>query len=67
MEAGEIKPLFAASWPLPEIATARAESAKKDFIGNFVLTPPPYECLWVVPETGADQFGFGDVIKLTDI
>ena len=38
-----------------------------DGFGRAPDRPPPYECLWVVPETGADQFGFGDVIKLTAI
>ena len=40
IEASEIKPLLAASWPLAKIAMAQAEFAKKDFIGNFVLIPP---------------------------
>ena len=38
-----------------------------DGFGRVPNSPPPYECLGVVPETGADQFGFGDVIKLTAI
>ena len=38
-----------------------------DGFGRVPDSPPPYECLWVVTEKGADQFGFGDVIKLSDI
>ena len=40
IEAGEIRPLLAATWPLAEIAAAQQEFSKKDFVGNFVLIPP---------------------------
>lgn len=40
IEAGEIKALVAATWPLAEIAAAQQEFSKKDFVGNFVLIPP---------------------------
>jgi len=40
IEAGEIRPLLAATWPLSEIATAQEEFSKKNFVGNFVLIPP---------------------------
>lgn len=40
IEAGEIRPLLAATWPLREIAAAQEAFAKKDFVGNFVLIPP---------------------------
>ena len=40
IEAGEIRPLLAATWPLAEIAAAQREFLKKDFVGNFVLIPP---------------------------
>ena len=40
IEAGEIRPLLAATWPLGEIAAAQEAFAKKDFVGNFVLIPP---------------------------
>ena len=40
IEAGEIRPLLAATWPLGEIAAAQEAFARKDFVGNFVLIPP---------------------------
>ena len=40
IEAGEIRPLLAATWSLGEIAAAQEAFAKKDFVGNFVLIPP---------------------------
>ena len=40
IEADEIRPLLAATWPLGEIAAAQEAFAKKDFVGNFVLIPP---------------------------
>ena len=40
IEAGEVRPLLAATWPLAEIAAAQQEFSKKDFVGNFVLIPP---------------------------
>ena len=43
IEAGEIKPLVARTFPLADIAKAQEIFGKKDFIGNFVL----------IPETGA--------------
>ena len=40
IEAGEIRPLLAATWPLADIAAAQRAFAEKDFVGNFVLIPP---------------------------
>ena len=40
IEAGEVRPLLAATWPLAEIAAAQQEFSKKDFVGNFLLIPP---------------------------
>ena len=40
IEAGEIRPLLAATWPLGEIAAAQEAFAKKDFVGDFVLILP---------------------------
>ena len=40
IEAGEIRPLLAATWPLCEIAGSQEAFPKKDFVGNFVLIPP---------------------------
>ena len=40
IQAGEIRPLLAATWPLGEIAAAQEAFARKDFVGNFVLIPP---------------------------
>ena len=40
IEAGEIRPLLAATWPLGEIAAAQRAFARKEFVGNFVLIPP---------------------------
>lgn len=40
IEAGEIRPLLAATWPLAQIAAAQEAFARKDFVGNFVLIPP---------------------------
>ena len=41
IEAGEIRPLVAKTFPLEKIADAQKEFMKKDFVGNFVLVPPP--------------------------
>ncbi|MEM7121605.1 MAG: alcohol dehydrogenase family protein [Pseudomonadota bacterium] len=41
IEAGEIRPLVAKTFPLDQIADAQKEFMKKDFVGNFVLVPPP--------------------------
>ena len=40
IEAGEIRPLLAATWPLGEITVALAAFAQKNIVGNFVLIPP---------------------------
>ena len=40
IEAGEIRPLLAVTWPLGEIAAAQKAFTKKDFVDNFVLIPP---------------------------
>lgn len=40
IEAGEIKPLLAKTYPLKEIATAQADFMEKNHIGNLVLLPP---------------------------
>ena len=40
IEAGEIRPLVARTFPLDQIAEAQKEFMKKDFVGNFVLVPP---------------------------
>ena len=40
IEANEIHPLLAKTFPLNEIATAQAEFLEKKHIGNFVLIPP---------------------------
>ena len=39
IEAGEISPLLAATWPLGKIAAAQEAFARKDFVGIFVLIP----------------------------
>jgi NADPH:quinone reductase-like Zn-dependent oxidoreductase len=41
IEAGEIKPLVAKTFPLEDIALAQQEFLKKTHFGNFVLIPPP--------------------------
>ena len=40
IEAGEIRPLVAATYPLSEIVTAQKAFMEKTHIGNFVLIPP---------------------------
>ncbi|MFU1477999.1 alcohol dehydrogenase family protein [Roseovarius sp. C7] len=40
IEAGEIKPLLAKTFPLSEIVTAQQEFLQKSHVGNFVLIPP---------------------------
>ena len=40
IDAGEIRPLLVATWPLGEIVAAQEVFAKKDFVGKFVLIPP---------------------------
>ncbi len=39
IEKGEIKPLLAKTYPLPQIAEAQKDFLKKDHVGNFVLVP----------------------------
>ena len=39
IEAGEIRPLVAKTYPLAEIAKAQEAFSRKDFVGNFVLIP----------------------------
>ena len=41
IEAGEIRPLLAGTWPLSEIVAAQTELVRRTHVGNFVLTPPP--------------------------
>jgi len=40
IEAGEITPLVAKTYPLADIALAQQEFLKKTHVGNFVLIPP---------------------------
>jgi NADPH:quinone reductase-like Zn-dependent oxidoreductase len=40
IEAGEIRPLVAKTYPLEDIALAQQEFLKKTHFGNFVLVPP---------------------------
>ncbi|MBU2998942.1 alcohol dehydrogenase family protein [Roseovarius nubinhibens] len=40
IEAGEIRPLLAKTFPLSEIVTAQKEFLQKSHVGNFVLIPP---------------------------
>jgi NADPH:quinone reductase-like Zn-dependent oxidoreductase len=40
VEAGEIRPLVAKTFPLADIASAQAEFLLKKHVGNFVLIPP---------------------------
>lgn len=44
IEAGEIRPLVARTFPLEEIAHAQQIFGEKNFVGNFVLLPPYEEC-----------------------
>lgn len=41
IEAGEIKPVLASTYPLQDIAKAQQDFLKKQHVGNFVLIPPP--------------------------
>ncbi|WP_052070905.1 zinc-binding dehydrogenase [Rhodococcoides fascians] len=40
IEAGEIRPLLAESFPLEQIAVAQQRFLEKDHVGKFVLVPP---------------------------
>ncbi|MEC7189699.1 MAG: alcohol dehydrogenase, partial [Pseudomonadota bacterium] len=40
IEAGEIRPILARTFPLAEIVTAQREFSRKEYVGNFVLIPP---------------------------
>ena len=40
IEAGEIKPLVAQTYPLDQIVDAQREFLKKKHVGKFVLIPP---------------------------
>lgn len=40
IEADEIAPLVARTFPLSEIVAAQTEFSRKEFVGNFVLIPP---------------------------
>ena len=44
IEAGEIQPLLAKTFPLDQIAHAQKEFMEKKHIGKFVLIPPPVAC-----------------------
>lgn len=39
IEAGETRPLFAATWLIDETAILQEMFVKKNFVGNFVLIP----------------------------
>lgn len=43
IERGEIRPIVAKTFPLERIAEAQAEFLEKKHVGNFVLTPPPFD------------------------
>ena len=40
IEAGEIRPLLARTFPLSDIVAAQTAFSRKDHVGNFVLIPP---------------------------
>lgn len=40
IEAAEIRPLLAGSWPLRDIVAAQTEFSRRAHVGNFVLVPP---------------------------
>jgi len=40
IEAGEIKPLLARTFPLADIVAAQTVFSRKEYVGNFVLIPP---------------------------
>ena len=40
IEAGEIRPILARTFPLAEIVAAQREFSRKEYAGNFVLIPP---------------------------
>jgi predicted metal-dependent peptidase len=35
-----------------------------DGYGKSPKTAPPFPCLWVVPENGAKEFSFGNVVTV---
>lgn len=43
VEAGEIRPLVSATYPLAEIAAAQKAFLRKEFVGKLVLIPPAVE------------------------
>lgn len=43
IEAGELRPLVAKTFPLDRIADAQREFLEKKHVGNFVLIPPPVD------------------------
>ena len=40
IEAGEIRPLLASTFPLSNIVAAQTAFSRKDYVGDFVLIPP---------------------------
>ncbi|MEC8210059.1 MAG: alcohol dehydrogenase family protein [Pseudomonadota bacterium] len=40
IEAGEIRPILARTFPLAKIVAAQKEFSRKEYVGNFVLIPP---------------------------
>lgn len=42
IERGEIKPLVAATFPLPEIVAAQQMFMRKEHVGKLVLIPPSH-------------------------
>ena len=42
IEAGEIRPILARTFPLAEIVKAQREFSRKENVGNFVLIPPDF-------------------------
>lgn len=41
IEAGELQPLIAASWPLSQLPAAQQRFVAKDFVGKLVVVPDP--------------------------
>ena len=42
IEAGEIRPILARTFPLARIVAAQREFSRKEYVGNFVLIPPDF-------------------------
>jgi len=41
IEAAELQPLIAASWPLSQLPAAQQRFVAKDFVGKLVVVPDP--------------------------